>query len=60
MFKNQIFDVRHLPMKGKRKPNSHKETRGKQVFRRSIHDRKTDYDNFNHEFGHLEGDTIVG
>lgn len=47
-------------MKGKRKPNSHKETRGKQAFRRSIHDRKTDYDNFNHEFAHLEGDTIVG
>lgn len=60
MFKDQIFDVGYLPMKGKRKPNGHKETRGKQAFRRSIHDRNTDYDNFNHEFGHLEGDTIVG
>lgn len=43
-----------------KKPNSHKETRGKQEFHRSILDRKADYDNFNHEFGHLEGDTIVG
>lgn len=60
MFQNQIFDVKHLPMKGKRKTNGHRETRGKQAFRRSIHDRKNDYTNFNDEFGHLEGDTIVG
>ncbi|MFU2322155.1 IS30 family transposase, partial [Enterococcus faecium] len=38
----------------------HKEKRGKQGFRRSIRDRKTDYTQFDHEFGHLEGDTIVG
>lgn len=60
MFKDQTFDSKHLPMKGKRKPNGHKETRGKQAFRRSIHDRTHDYTHFNHEFGHLEGDTIVG
>ncbi|WP_148813800.1 IS30 family transposase, partial [Enterococcus faecium] len=36
------------------------EKRGKQGFRRSIRDRKTDYTQFDHEFGHLEGDTIVG
>lgn len=60
MFKDQTFDSKHLPMKGKRKPNGHKETRGKQAFRRSIHDRTHDYTHFNHEFGYLEGDTIVG
>lgn len=60
MFKDQTFDSKHLPMKGKRKPNVHKETRGKQAFHRSIHDRTHDYTHFNHEFGHLEGDTIVG
>ena len=60
MFKDKTFDTHDLPMKGKRKPNGHKEKRGKQAFRRSIRDRKTDYTQFDHEFGHLEGDTIVG
>ncbi|HAP6048132.1 TPA: IS30 family transposase, partial [Enterococcus faecium] len=60
MFKDKTFDPHDLPMKGKRKPNGHKEKRGKQAFRRSIQDRTTDYIQFNHEFGHLEGDTIVG
>ncbi|EIA6631605.1 IS30-like element IS1062 family transposase, partial [Enterococcus faecalis] len=40
--------------------NGHKETRGKQSFRRSLRDRGNDYSKFNQEFGHLEGDTIVG
>lgn len=60
MFHDRIFNYKHLPMKGKRKPNGHKETRGKRAFRRSIRERKTDYTQFDHEFGHLEGDTIVG
>ncbi len=47
-------------MKGKRKPNGHQERRGKQAFRRSIHEREKDYSQFSNEFGHLEGDTIVG
>lgn len=47
-------------MKGKRKPNGHKEKRGKQSFRRKLNDRKKDYPDFVNEFGHLEGDTIVG
>ncbi|BDP59586.1 hypothetical protein EfmJHP38_05240 [Enterococcus faecium] len=47
-------------MKGKRKPNGHQERRGKQTFRRSIHEREKDYSQFSNEFGHLEGDTIVG
>ncbi len=60
MFKQGVFEGTHLPMKGKRKANGHKETRGKQSFRRSLRDRGNDYSKFNQEFGHLEGDTIVG
>lgn len=60
MFKRKDFDVSTLPMKGKRKPNGHKERRGRQAFRRKLSDRKTDYPAFKEEFGHLEGDTIVG
>ncbi len=33
-------------MKGKRKPNGHQERRGKQTFRRSIHEREKDYSQF--------------
>ena len=60
LFKRGQFDSSTLPMKGKRKPNGHKEKRGKQAFKRTIHHRNEEYDNFNNEFGHLEGDTIVG
>lgn len=60
MFKTGVFDCSDLPMKGKRKPNGHQEKRGKQAFRRSIHERSNDYASFEEEFGHLEGDTIVG
>lgn len=60
MFKHGVFNVNDLPMKGKRKPNGHQEKRGKQTFSRSIHERQNDHQNFTHEFGHLEGDTIVG
>lgn len=60
MFKDGVFDIQTLPMKGKRKPNGHQEKRGKQAFRRTIHDRNDTYQQFGTEFGHLEGDTIVG
>ena len=60
MFKDQSFDSKHLPMKEKRKSNGHKETRGKQAFRRLIHDRTVDYKHIDHGFVHLEGDTTVG
>ncbi|HCA5234451.1 TPA: IS30 family transposase, partial [Enterococcus faecium] len=40
MFKKGLFDSSDLPMKGKRKPNGHQERRGKQTFRRSIHERE--------------------
>lgn len=59
-FKRGQFDCASLPMKGKRKPNGYSEKRGKQAFKRHISERNLDYPNFNQEFGHLEGDTIVG
>lgn len=59
-FKANHFDSTTLPMKGKRKPNGHRERRGKQAFKRNISERVTDYPEFKNEFGHLEGDTIVG
>ncbi len=60
MFEKGLFDPLSLPLKGKRKPNGHQEKRGKQAFRRSIHQRKNEYANYSNEFGHLEGDTIIG
>ena len=59
-FKEKMFDETTLPVKGNRKPNGHQERRGKQQYQRSIHDRPDNYPDFNSEFGHLEGDTIVG
>ncbi len=47
-------------MQGKRKPNGYKEKRGKQAFKRKFLSAKKDYVVFEEEFGHLEGDTIVG
>ncbi len=47
-------------MQGKRKPNGHQERRGKQAFKRNNAERETDHASFETEFGHLEGDTIVG
>jgi IS30 family transposase len=60
MFERRVLDRSILPMKGKRKPNGHQERRGKQAFRRTLVDRNRDYPAFRQEFGHLEGDTIVG
>lgn len=52
--------VKDLPMKGKRKPNHYNEKRGKQAFKRSIEERNALFPNYRKEFGHFEGDTIVG
>ena len=60
MFENGIFNQENLPMKGKRKPNGHKEKRAKQSFRRTIKHREQEHPDFANEFGHLEGDTIIG
>src|SRR5699024_4626727 len=59
-FKSGEFNQENLPMQGKRKPNGHQEKRGKQSFRRSIRDRDQEHPHYQEEFGHLEGDTIVG
>ena len=55
-----ILKKEDLPWKGKRKPNGHSEKRGKQVLLRDLRERADSYPNFKTEFGHLEGDTIVG
>jgi len=47
-------------MQGKRNPNGPIEKRGKQAFKRTIRNRDTEHPNYQKEFGHLEGDTIVG
>ncbi|ONN34011.1 IS30 family transposase, partial [Enterococcus faecium] len=44
-FKTGEFNVLHLPMQGKRKPNGYKEKRGKQAFKRNISERKKDLNN---------------
>ena len=62
LFKRQQFDISTLPMyKESESSNGHKERRGRQTFKRNISEREeADYPAFNVEFGHLEGDTIVG
>lgn len=55
-----IFKKEDLPWKGKHKPNGKTEKRGKQAFRRDIRERSKVYPEFDSDFGHLEGDTIVG
>lgn len=60
MFKENIFAVHDLPMKGKRKLNGHSEKRGRQTFKRHISERIEEFPLFNKEFGHLERDAIVG
>jgi len=58
--KEGLFKLELLPMKGKRKPNGHTEKRGKQSFTRNISERVEDHPDVDEEFGHIEGDTIVG
>src|SRR5690625_3963100 len=57
---SSLFDVTTLPMKGKRKPNGHQETRGKQADKRSLEDRQKAYPKYEDEYGHLEGHTVIG
>lgn len=40
--------------------NGYKEKNDKQAFKRTIHQRHKDYQLFNNDLRHLEGDTIVG
>ena len=55
-----ILKKENLPWKGNRKPNGHSEKRGIQALRRDLRERADIYPDFHTEFGHLEGDTIVG
>ncbi|HEL1008840.1 TPA: IS30 family transposase, partial [Streptococcus equi subsp. zooepidemicus] len=55
-----VFKAEEMPWKGKRRPNGYSEKRGKQAFRRTLRERADKYPDFETEFGHLEGDTIVG
>ena len=55
-----ILKKEDFSWKGKRKPNGHSEKRGKQAFRSDLRERAESYLDFKTEFGHQEGDTIVG
>lgn len=59
-FKGFFFDEAPLPMKGKRNPNGHQGRLGKQAFKQNIAERVKDYPAFKEDYGHIEGDTIVG
>ncbi|WP_283588215.1 IS30 family transposase [Limosilactobacillus viscerum] len=55
------FAVSQLPMKGQRHPNGYVEHRGKAgQLGRSIYQRYQDFPDYQHEFGHLEADTVQG
>ena len=56
----EIFSKEEFPCKGKRKTNGHTEKGGKEAFCRSLEEREETCPDFKDEFGHWEGDTIVG
>lgn len=62
MVKKGIIDKNKLRRKGKRNPKGHYETRGKINVCKTIHERNELYPNAStgEEYGHFEGDTIVG
>lgn len=62
MVADGIFNSNKLRRKGKRKPNNHKEKRGKINNCKTIHERDNKYfmKSKDVEFGHFEGDTIIG
>ena len=57
-----IIDAKKLRRKGKKHSKNHKETRGRINDCKTIHERDKQYpkDSTNPEYGHFEGDTIVG
>ncbi|QVK17900.1 IS30 family transposase [Mycoplasmatota bacterium] len=62
MVKRDLIDKNKLRRKGKRNPKGHNETRGKINVCKTIHERNEKYpmSSSNEEYGHFEGDTIVG
>ena len=62
LVKNGVIDAKKLRRKGKNNPKNHKETRGRINDCKTIHERDKQYPkaSMNQEYGHFEGDTIVG
>ncbi len=62
MVEDGLIDAAKLRRKGKRKPNNHQETRGKINDCKTIHERNEKYSDAPEikNFGHFEGDTIIG
>ena len=62
LVKNGVIDAKKLRRKGKNNPKHHKETRGRINDCKTIHERDRQYPkaSTNQEYGHFEGDTIVG
>lgn len=58
--KEGLYDKKKLPFRGKRRSNGAKESRGSIKDARNISFRSQDFKNYEDEFGHFEGDTIVG
>ena len=56
----EIFSKEEFHWQGKRKTNGHTEKGGKEAFCCSLEEREERYPNFKEEFGHWEGDRIVG
>ena len=62
LVKKGIIEAKKLRRKGKNNPKNHKETRGIINGCKTIHERDKQYPkaSTNQEYGHFEGDTIVG
>lgn len=62
LVKQGMIDANKLHRKGKNNPKSHQETRGEINSCKTIHERDEQYPqaSTNQEYGHFEGDTIVG
>ncbi len=62
MVKDKVIDASKLRRKGKKKPNNHQETRGKINNCKTIHERNKKFPDApkSKEYGHFEGDTIIG
>ena len=62
LVKEGIIDAKKLRRKGRNNPRNHQETRGKINDCKTIHERDEQYPKaaLNQEYGHFEGDTIVG
>jgi len=53
-------NIQSIKTTNARQKKTKRSSRGKQAFRRTIKERDQEYPNYENEFGHIEGDTIVG